>query len=66
MERQYTSDDIRRQYEKLSSRKKVEILYEAIDYMQSYNGRSKILCIALAMGYENTEGSSTTYVKIKE
>jgi hypothetical protein len=63
MEKTYTSDDIRSQYNKLSAPKQVQILYSALDYMQSYNGRSKILCIALAMGYENTEGGDNTYVK---
>lgn len=31
---------------------KVDILMEALDYMQQYNGRSKICCIALAMGVD--------------
>jgi hypothetical protein len=36
-------------------RNKVDILMEALDYMQQYNGRSKLQCIALAMNYELTQ-----------
>jgi hypothetical protein len=36
-------------------KKKAEILMDALDYMQQYNGRSKIQCIALAMGYEQSQ-----------
>lgn len=31
-------------------RNKVEILWEALEYMQQYNGRTRIECIGLAMG----------------
>lgn len=31
---------------------KVELLFESLDYMQQYNGRSKLCCIGLAMGLE--------------
>jgi hypothetical protein len=31
-------------------RNKVDILLEALDYMQQWNGRSKWQCIGLAMG----------------
>jgi hypothetical protein len=34
-----------------SKRNKVEILWEALDYMQQYNGRTKVQCIGLALGY---------------
>lgn len=40
---------------------KIKVLYEAIDIMQEYNGRSRFLCIAMAMGYDNFEGESYTY-----
>lgn len=60
-----TSRDINNKYNKLSKNKKIEVLYEAIDYMQSYNGRSRFLCIAMAMGYDNNEGLDTTYYKRK-
>jgi hypothetical protein len=43
--------------------KKIQVLYEAIDNMQTYNGRSRFLCIAMAMGYDNDEGLSDTYTK---
>jgi hypothetical protein len=38
------------------------ILYDAIDYMQSYNGRNRFKCI-VAMGYDNYEGENNTYFK---
>jgi len=59
----YTDREISDQYAKLSLKKKNEILYEAIDYMQQYNGRTRFKCIALAMGYDNTSGDSHTYFK---
>lgn len=62
----YTSEEISKEYEALSLKEKNEVLYEAIDHMQSYNGRSRFYCIAMAMGYENIEGLSNTYTKISE
>jgi hypothetical protein len=34
--------------------------------MQQYNGRSRIKCIALAMGYDNIEGDDYSYFKVVE
>lgn len=62
-EKYYTSEQISNEFEKLTKDKKISVLYEAIDYMQSYNGRSRFLCIAMAMGYDNYEGRSDTYTK---
>lgn len=59
----YTSEEISRKYEALSLKKKAEVLYEALDYMQSYNGRTRFQCIALAMGYDNYEGDNQSYFK---
>ena len=59
----YTSAQITNEYNKLTKDKKMSVLYDAIDYMQQYNGRSKFLCIAMAMGYDNYEGGSDTYTK---
>ena len=59
----YTSEEISKKYATLSLKEKNEVLYEAIDYMQSYNGRSRFLCIAMAMGYDNYEGDSKSYFK---
>lgn len=61
----FTSAQITKEYNNLSDAKKCEILYEALDYMQQYNGRSKNLCIAMAMGYQNHEGESNTYYKME-
>jgi hypothetical protein len=62
-EKYYTSEQISNEFEKLTKDKKISVLYDAIDYMQSYNGRSRFLCIAMAMGYDNYEGRSDTYTK---
>ena len=59
----YTSDEISKKYAALSLKEKNKVLYEAIDYMQSYNGRSRFLCIAMAMGYDNYEGDNKSYFK---
>ena len=59
----YTSEEISKKYAALGLKKKNEVLYEAIDYMQSYNGRSRFLCIAMAMGYDNYEGENNSYFK---
>ncbi len=59
----YTREQISKEFDKLSKDKKIQVLYEAIDNMQTYNGRSRFLCIAMAMGYDNDEGLSDTYTK---
>ena len=59
----YTSADIQKEFSKLTKDKKIEVLYEAIDIMQTYNGRTRFLCIAMAMGYDNWEGEDNTYTK---
>jgi len=64
-EKYYTSTQISTEYEKLTLRAKIGVLMEALDYMQQHNGRSKFLCIAMAMGYDNYEGETNTYFKRK-
>lgn len=64
-EKYYTSEHIHNEYSKLTKDKKIEVLYEALNFMQMYNGRSRFLCIAMAMGYDNWEGESDTYTKTK-
>ena len=59
----YTNTHINRQYNDLNPQQKIELLWEALDYMQAYNGRSKILCVAMALGYDNDEGETDTYFK---
>jgi uncharacterized protein YeeX (DUF496 family) len=59
----YTSEQIYKKFLKLSLQKRNEVLYEAIDFMQQYNGRSRFLCIAMAMGYENYEDRIDSYIK---
>ena len=45
--------EIMNQFDKLTYKKKTGVLFTAIDYMEQYNGRSKVTCIALAMGYDH-------------
>jgi hypothetical protein len=47
------------------SKLKANILWYALDYMQSYNGRTKADCVALAMDYDirNYENGEHYYIK---
>ncbi len=47
-----TEQSIIDKFEKLFNPKKVDVLFDALDYMQQYNCRSTRKCICLAMGYE--------------
>jgi hypothetical protein len=64
-EKYYTSEYIQNQFDKLTKDKKIDVLLSALGYMQQYNGRSELRCIALAMGYRNEEGGINTYTKVK-
>lgn len=55
--------DIFEEFNKASSSKRIHWLWEALDYMEQYNGRGKDMCLALAMGYKNYEGKADTYYK---
>ena len=48
--KKYTRNQLLLKYNKLSATKQVPILWEALSYMQQYNGRSRMDCIAFAMG----------------
>tara|TARA_R110001592_G_scaffold162601_1_gene396191 strand:+ start:2958 stop:3152 length:195 start_codon:yes stop_codon:yes gene_type:complete len=61
----YTSEQIQTEFNNLTKDKKIEVFNGALSIMQQYNGRSKFLCIAMAMGYENWEGENNTYTKTK-
>lgn len=60
----YSSEHIENEFQKLSKVNKIDVLLDALDYMQEYNGRTKLLCIAMAMGYDNIEGEGDTFIKI--
>jgi len=47
----FTEQQIEYEFSKLNRLKKIDILWEALDYMQQYNGRTRFDCIRLAMGY---------------
>lgn len=61
----YSYSHIQKEYSKKTKDDKISILLEALNFMQSYNGRSRFLCIAMAMGYENFEGKENTYTKMQ-
>lgn len=46
-------------------RNKVDIMMDALDYMQQHNGRTKIDCIALALGYEDIEGDNDYFTRVE-
>ncbi len=58
MKKELTSGDIMDLFQK--SKGKLNILWESLSCMQQYNGRSKITCIAMAMGYE-TDGDGNYF-----
>lgn len=60
----FTEQEILKKYSKLTKNKEIEILYSALGHMQTYNGRSRFLCIAMAMGYRNDEGDNKSYYKV--
>ena len=51
-----TCADINDLFEAVSSGEQVAILEAALNCMQSYNGRSRTDCIAMAMGYNYIPG----------
>lgn len=59
----YAGNQITDKFDCLTPQQKIHILWESLDYMQAYNGRSKTLCIAMALGYDNDEGEDNTYYK---
>lgn len=48
----YSLAQVLDKFEKKNKSEKIGILWEALGEMQYYNGRSKLECIALAMGLE--------------
>ena len=62
-EEKFTSKELLTKYANLSYKEKADILYDALDYMSQFNGRTKFLCIALAMGYDNIDEG--LYIKRK-
>jgi hypothetical protein len=54
----YTPQWIEKEFSKMNRIKKIEILLDALDCMQQYNGRSKMDCVILAMGYDYIEDAN--------
>ena len=47
-----TFQEIVKVYKKLPNKERLELLWEALDHMSMYNGRTKWACIIIAMGYD--------------
>ena len=62
-EKYYSSNELLMEFNSLNDKQTVSVLYDALDYMEQYNGRSKFTCIMMSMGYQNTEGESDTWTK---
>ena len=58
-----TGEQIHGKFNKLPTAKRIHLLWDALDYMEQYNGRSKTDCLALAMGYSNQSTVDGTYEK---
>ena len=52
----FTKEEVKTKFDNLTKNKKIEILYDALSFMQQYNGRSKFDCIAAAMGFYSDDG----------
>ena len=62
-EKYYSSNELLMEFNSLNDKQTVSVLYDALDYMEQYNGRSKFTCIMMSMGYQNTEGEADTWTK---
>ena len=59
----FNQNQINQEFMELTPNARVEVLMDALNYMKQHNNRSRILCIALAMGYQNYEGREDSYYK---
>lgn len=50
MKTKFTRQELLNKYNKLSGKRQALILWEALDYMNQYNGRTRADCVVLAMG----------------
>jgi hypothetical protein len=63
IEKYYSNNELLMEFNRLDDKQTVSVLYDALDYMEQYNGRSKFTCIMMAMGYQNTDGESDMWTK---
>jgi hypothetical protein len=61
----YTSTQIQKEFDRLKKDDKIGVLFDALTIMSQANWRSEFDCIALAMGYMNTEGDALSYFKTR-
>jgi len=59
--KEYDEAHIRNEFNKLTPSEKVQVLYNALGHMQEYNGRSKIMAVAMGMGYASYDIDFKTY-----
>lgn len=59
----FKNEDLLMEFNQLNDKQTVSVLYDALNYMEEYNGRSKFTCIMMAMGYQNTEGEKDMWTK---
>lgn len=55
--------DVLAKFNQLSWKNQANVLYEAIDFMQQYNGRSRADCICLAMGYTPSQEHDEMWIQ---
>jgi hypothetical protein len=51
----FTEQQLKDKFEKLSKPVKIQILWDALDIMQQFNGRTKLVCVFFAMGYDTQD-----------
>ena len=62
----HTSEQMWKKFENQTYKKRVGILLDALGYMEQYNARTQLQCIALAMGYKATynDNNERGYIKL--
>ncbi len=58
-----TTEQVLREFSILAYKEQVEVLFEALDYMESNNRNSKYTCICFAMGYNCVDGDTDRWRK---
>jgi hypothetical protein len=60
------TEDLYKLLEKLPRQKLIHLMWESLDYMQQWNGRSRQECILLALGATPVEKDGRTVYKIEK
>jgi hypothetical protein len=59
----YTAGEVWEEFSKMSKPSQFAILYNALDHMSNDSSRTKLTCVALAMGYDNDTGEPDEFYK---